>query len=453
MTILDITTPSSCLSTPMNMKDSTGHTVSGATLAALDHLENALHQLRCFIGDPVASCDAALAAAPEMPMGHLLHAYLHLLGTEPTGLAVARESHRKALVLPMTERERGHLAAVGELVHGRWRSAGRLLEDVSIDAPIDALALQVGHQIDFFTGDSRMLHGRIARALPAWSPAVPGYHAVLGMMAFGLEETGRYAGAERFGRECVELEPRDGWGQHAVAHVMEMQGRRTEGVAWMRGNAPAWSEGSFLAVHNWWHLALFHLGLDQIDEVLALLDGPICGAESAVVLDMIDASALLWRLHLRGIDVGERWHALAERWSPLATAGNYAFNDMHAMMAFVGSGRAVCADALLGAQAAATEADNDNADFTLEVGHSATRAIKAFADGQYAQAARLLRSIRSVAHRFGGSHAQRDVIDLTLIEAARRGGQRRLAQALIDERANAQVAGDATALRGSRVAS
>ena len=63
-----------------------------------------------------------------------------------------------------------------------------------------------------------------------------------------------------------------------MAHVLEMQNRRRDGIAWMTQDPPAWSEGSFFAVHNWWHLALFHLGLDQIDEVLALLRRSACWA-------------------------------------------------------------------------------------------------------------------------------------------------------------------------------
>ncbi len=267
---------------------------------------------------------------------------------------------------------------------------------------------------------------------------MPGYHAVLGMHAFGLEETGDYARAEAQGRLSVELEPRDGWGQHAVAHVMEMQGRRREGIAWMRANPDAWSRDSFFAVHNWWHLALFHLGLDEVDEVLALFDGPVYGKASTVILDMVDASALLWRLHLRGVDVGERWSVVADNWAPLAGAGNYAFNDVHAVMAFVGAGRTAAVEAVLEAQRAAMDSDGDNAAFTREVGHSVTRAIKAFGDGDYAETVRLLRPVRSYAHRFGGSHAQRDVIDLTLIEAATRAGQDRLAAALLAERASAK---------------
>jgi hypothetical protein len=420
------------------MKDSAGFELSGASARGLDALEQGLHELRCYIGDPVATVGRALAESPELLMAYVLKAYLHLMGTELQGMPIARTALQAAQTLPANDRERRHLEAIRHLVEGRWRAAGLVLEDLSIDYPRDALALQSGHQIDFFTGDSRMLRDRIARALAAWSRSVPGYHAVLGMHAFGLEETGDYARAEAQGRLSVELEPRDGWGQHAVAHVMEMQGRRRDGIAWMRANPDAWSRESFFAVHNWWHVALFHLGLDEVDEVLALFDGPIYGKASNIVLEMIDASALLWRLTLRGVDVGNRWNTVADNWEPIATAGNYAFNDMHAMMAFVGAGRHAAAEQIIETQRAAMESMGDNAQFTREVGHPATRAIKTFGEGDYRETIRLLRPIRSYAHRFGGSHAQRDLIDLTLIEAASRADEDRLAAALLAERALAK---------------
>ena len=255
------------------------------------------------------------------------------------------------------------------------------------------------------------------------------------MLAFGLEETGDYARAEALGRRSVELEPRDAWGRHAVAHVMEMQNRRADGVAWLAPNAQTWSEGSFFAIHNWWHLALFHLGLDQLDEVMALLDERVLGTASPVVLDMIDASALLWRLQLRGVPVGDRWHALADRWLALGDASSYAFNDLHAMIALVGADRMGEAARLLAAQRRALERDDDNGIFLREVGVPATEAIHDFALGRFADAAEKLRRVRPVAAQFGGSHAQRDLIDLTLIAAAERGGNPPLADALKRERA------------------
>src|SRR5690606_17333985 len=168
----------------MTMRDYSNQPVSGATAESRDAFEQACHQLRCYVADPVASVDRALAASPGMTMAHALRAWLHLLGTEPGGLPVARESLRAAQALPANARERGHLRAIGLMVEGHWTKAARTLEDVSIDAPHDALALQAGHLLDFFTGDARMLRDRIARALPAWDPGRPGHHAVLGMYAF-----------------------------------------------------------------------------------------------------------------------------------------------------------------------------------------------------------------------------------------------------------------------------
>jgi hypothetical protein len=283
-----------------------------------------------------------------------------------------------------------------------------------------------------------MLRDRVSRALPAWSKVVPGYHNVLGMHAFGLEEMGQYAQAEASGRAAVEHDAHDSWAQHAVAHVLEMQGRQHEGIDWMTVNTEAWSKENFFAVHNWWHLALYHLELGETDEVLKLFDGPIYGARSQVIMDMVDASALLWRLHLRGVDVGDRWQYVADAWAPVADAGIYAFNDAHAMMAFVGAGRRDLMQRVLDAQAAAMQRTGDNAAFTREVGQPLAKSIKAFGNGDYAEAVRLIRPVRGIAARFGGSHAQRDVFDLTLVEAAFRSGQRELARAHSAERIHAK---------------
>ena len=100
---------------------------------------------------------------------------------------------------------------------------------------------------------------------------------------------------------------------------------------------------------------------------------------------MLDASALLWRLHCSGVDVGDRWAALAANWAPKAKDGNYAFNDAHAMMAFVGAGLDEPARLLLEAQDEAMGGTDDNAAFTREVGQPVTRAIKAFGEGDYAR--------------------------------------------------------------------
>lgn len=416
------------------MKDCRGDNVTGANRAGLELYEKALAGLQCYAGDPMATIDAAIAAAPDFVMAHVLKAYLLLGGTEAASLPAARAALAAAANAARNERETMHLAAGDALVRGEYDLAAQRFEDILLAHPRDALALQLAHVFDFFRGDSRSLRDRVARVLPEWSPDLPGYHAVLGMYAFGLEECGQYDKAETVGREAVERNRRDTWAHHAVAHVMEMQGRRDDGIAWMTSREAQWAPDSFFAVHNWWHLALFHLDRDEVERVLALYDGPIRVGRSKVVLDMIDAAALLWRLHLRGIELGARWDEIADTWAPLAEDGFYAFNDAHAVMAFAGANRWDLVDATLAAQLRRIEGRGSNAAMTREVGLPVCRALAAFGRGDYASTVDLLRPVRNIAARFGGSHAQRDLLDLTLIEAARRDGQHSLVRALAHER-------------------
>jgi tetratricopeptide (TPR) repeat protein len=284
-------------------------------------------------------------------------------------------------------------------------------------------------------GQSQTLRDRVARVLPYWSDSTPGYGYVLGMHAFGLEECGDYVRAEQAGRHALEVNARDPWAVHAVAHVMEMQGRLPEGIEWLESRAPDWSVDNGFAFHNWWHLALYYLDLGQTAKVLELYDQRIRPGRSQAILEMIDATAMLWRLHLRGVDVGERWKELADAWEPLAADAHYAFNDVHAMMAFVADRREEAARTLLASlRARADQSNGTNATMTREVGLPVCVALRAFGRGEWDVVIEMLRPVRLVAQRAGGSHAQRDILSLTLIEAALRGGEAKLARALAAER-------------------
>ncbi|MBI5941188.1 MAG: tetratricopeptide repeat protein [Caulobacterales bacterium] len=407
---------------------------TGASEAALDLYEATLRGHQCFAGDPIRNLRKAVADSPDFVMARVFTGYLYASGTDAAALPSALAAHAAVVDLPANDREAGHVAALGKMARGELAEAAKSLSEVSAKYPRDALALQIGQLLDFLRGDSRGLRDRIGAALPHWDETMPGYHAVLGMHAFGLEETGHYAAAEATGRRAIDLEPRNGWAQHAVAHVMEMQDRREEGVAWMRGAIPNWTGDSYFQVHNWWHLALFHLGLGQTDEVLALYDGPLWGERSTLAYDMVDASALLWRLRVMGVDVGDRWQALADAWEPAVAESTYAFNDAHAAMAFVGAGRSDALAALRAAQRRAAERPGDNAAF-LAVAEPVVRGLAAYGEGDWRGTVEALQPVRATAHRFGGSHAQRDVIDLTLLEAARRAGDAGMAAAIEADRA------------------
>jgi tetratricopeptide (TPR) repeat protein len=414
--------------------DRQGNPLPGATAAAAERFDRAVEAFNLYRGDPIALADEAIDAAPGCAMAHVLKGHLLATATEPAAVREAASIVDQLRSLSLGAREASHLSALEQIVAGNWTAAGLVLDRHNARFPHDLIALQVGHLVDFYRANARNLRDRIARALAEWGPERPGYSFVLGMYAFGLEETGDYAQAEEMGRRALDLEPYDSWAHHAVAHVMEMQGRAEDGLGWMIAREPYWSaEDNFFQVHNWWHRALFHLDLEQVERVLELYDTRIRRTPSPVVLDLIDASALLWRLQLGGSDVGERWHELADTWDRHADGRTYPFNDWHAAMAYLGAGRSGDVDRLL----AQYRDDNSGTEVSAWARQTAVPLIEGFAAfhaGDYPTAADRLFGARHIANTFGGSHAQRDVIDWTLTEAAVRGGLDDLARALAGER-------------------
>ncbi|GGO77135.1 tetratricopeptide repeat protein 38 family protein [Marinobacterium nitratireducens] len=415
--------------------DLQGHPLSGASLAAVEDYEAAVRAFNIYRGDPVALIDSAIEQAPEFSMALLLKAWLYAVATEPEANVAAQGFVDRLDGLSLNEREASLAGALRPLLAGNWTESAQRLDLHSARYPLDIVALQCGHLLDFYRASARDLRDRIHRALPKWSASVPGYSIVLGMRAFGLEECGDYGRAEAVGREAVALEPLDCWAHHAVAHVMEMQGRAEDGIGWMTTREPCWSgDDNFFRVHNWWHSALYHLDLGRVDEAVALYDGPVREDRSKVALDMVDGSALLWRLSMLGVEVGNRWQELADTWDLHADGRLYPFNDWHAVMAYLGAGRDRDVDRILSALRTANGNQPDVTRWARETGLPLVEGFVAFWRGDYALSAELLHNARYIANSFGGSHAQRDIIDWTLTEAALRGGLRDLAEAMSNER-------------------
>ncbi|MFO1190343.1 MAG: tetratricopeptide repeat protein [Alphaproteobacteria bacterium] len=417
------------------LTDQHGNSVTGATPEAVALYDQAVSSFNIYRGDPIGLLDRAMAAAPAFAMAPIMKAHILALATEPQATAEARSIVARIKTMAISEREASHVAALDLLLAGNWTAAALVLDRHNAQFPHDMLALQSGHQMDFYRASARNLRDRIARVLPKWLPGQPGYSILLGMYAFGLEETADYARAEAVGRQAVETQPLDCWAHHAVAHVMEMQGRAEDGIGWMIAREPWWSgDDNFFKVHLWWHKALYHLDLGQIEAAVALYDGPIRKGRSAVALDLVDASALLWRLHVLGHDVGRRWQDLAELWDRHADGKLYPFNDWHAVMAYLGAGRNDDVARIIETYRSNSADRSEVAAWARAAGMALVEGFAAFWHADYETAAERLYGARSIANHFGGSHAQRDIIDWTLTEAAMRGRLGGLAQALANER-------------------
>jgi len=392
--------------------------------------EQAVREYQSYVGDPTATLDRALADQPDFVLAHLFKAAVLASFNERRFFEQARASIATAEALlaklerdePARVRERGLLAACKLLVDGDSTGACLAFDRVLVEFPCDIVALQTAHLFDFARGDAKNLRDRLTRVLPSWSESMTGYSYVLGMRAFGLEECNQYDEARASAERALELERTDAWAVHAIVHVNEMRGRVDDGIRFLESREADWAPHNGFAFHNFWHLALFNLEHGNTARVLELYDQRVYPEPSDIALQMVDASSLLWRLYLRGVDVGQRFERVADVWQTKLDGerGFYAFNDVHAMMAFAATGRHDLVARLARDLEAPTT--GTNAMMAREVGIPVARALAHFATGSYERCIDELVPVREIANRFGGSHAQRDLLTLTLIEAARRSG-------------------------------
>ena len=419
----------------MKLQDQHGLALSTSSVSSATAYDAALDLFNSWRMDPLALLAPVLADDPDFISGHLLQAGLMLSAFELPLLAAAAESLKLAAASrhAPTAREQSLLAALSVWAGGDMDSALSRLDRHLADHPRDLLALQLAHVGDLVLGRTTMLRDRIARVRGHWSEEDAGYGYVLGMLAFGLEENFAFERAESLGRRAVELNAHDAWAVHAVAHVCEMQGRAADGITWMNATRPAWRSDNGMAVHNHWHLALMHLAQGDRAAALALYDEAVAPAAEALTMNLADASSLLWRLQLRGVDVGTRWSALAQRWRAQGVWGTSAFFDMHAAMVFAAAGDGTSVEALRTAAGAAAVATPSGDAIWRRLMLPVIDGFTALLDGQPARCAELLLPLLPVTQPMGGSHAQRQVLLLTALEAARRSGNRALAEALAAE--------------------
>lgn len=421
----------------MAITDSRGVPVSSDNRSLIEAMELAHEAALSFVGSPVDDMVAVLGDNPDFVMGHCFVAGMltQAMETRIYDDMVRHLEAAEALWDRANDRERGHVTAIRAWVNGDFHAAVQAWDAVLVEYPLDLLALQLAHLSDVLLGDTVNQRDRVARVFPAWDENVPGYGYVLGFYAFGLEENRDYSQAEEFGRRAVALNPRDGYSIHAVAHVMEMQGRQAGGIWWMTSREKDWATSNF-ANHLWWHLSLYHLDLGQVDRVLEIHDSKLRSADpSHEKYEELDSTALLWRLKLLDVDVGDRWSRLADKWEASAADTLYAFNDVHAMMTFAADNRRDAIAAVMNANERYLDDANDaNVAMTRIVGMPFSRAIVAFCEGRYGDVVDLLLPIRYRTQYLGGSHAQRDIIAWTLVEAALRARRFKLALALANER-------------------
>ena len=380
---------------------------------------------------------ALLAAEPEFAMAHAMKGLACLMLGRRELVQTARDAHGEAVRLVAQggalERERLWVQALGDWLDGRPSAAIKRMEDCLTLAPTDTISMKLSHGIRFMLGDGHGMLRSVENTLPAHGPDHPLYGYVLGCHAFALEETGQYDRAERQGLRGLHFARDDAWGLHAVAHVYDMTHLTDQGIALIDSNAAAWDHCNNFRFHVWWHKALLHLDQGDIATVLDLYDTKVRDEKTDDYRDFSNASSLLMRLEIEGIDVGDRWVELADLAEKRTDDGCLTFADMHYMLALIGE-RPEAANRLMARVAADAGPQDDTSAVMMTPGMATSEGLAAFGDANYDLAFTHLQRAQPDFQTMGGSHAQRDIFERLTIEAALRAGRANEAKTLLHAR-------------------
>ncbi|KNG93165.1 hypothetical protein ATO11_14360 [Pseudaestuariivita atlantica] len=383
-------------------------------------------------------------ADPDMPMARIGKGYLaKLMGSASHSARADKVSAGMGAHLEQVganDRERRHAAALAAWCAGDLDRTTRIWEDILLDHPMDGLALRLAHFTHFYSGDGRRMRDSLARVLPLWSEDHPNYGYLQGMYAFGLEEAGEYDKAERYGRAAVARNRQDAWSVHAVAHVLEMTERHEDGIAWVAELEDGWSTTNNFRFHLYWHKCLYHLERGEFDEVLRIYDAQVASdITSDFYLDICNCSSLLWRLEMFGVDVGDRWTALAEVARTHLADRDLIFVSLHYLMALIANGDMVAAEQMMDSLRTWSTLDDTQARICADVGLAIADGLKLARGGRHAEAVTVMEPVRYALARIGGSKAQRDVFMMILLDAAKASNDALVARALFAERLGDKV--------------
>jgi len=402
------------------VKDGQGLEVANADASAIEALDFLREEWLVFgkrfdrfmtVADAEERCALLTVLAANLVLSMNSH--------EGHALAAAYMARARAMPGPGA-REKAWIEATDAWLAGDGASSLAIHERLVAEWPCDLLAGKLGQLHAFNRGDAEALL-RIGELLFAANEDNP---YVRGMYAFGLEECNRIDEAEAQARKAIEMQRKNPWAHHALAHCLEARGRLVEGVAFLQSVSDTWEDcNSFMYTHNWWHLALFLIDLDRLDEALALFDGRVWGVWKEFSEDQINAISLLARLELRGVDVGARWADVASYVEQRLHDHFVPFLDLQYLYALARAGKqSAVTEMLASLEDRAERAKPFEREAWADCAVPAAHGLAAHARGDFAEAARLLGQAMPHLQPIGGSIAQRALFGAIHLDALIRSG-------------------------------
>jgi hypothetical protein len=314
----------------------------------------------------------------------------------------------------------------------------RLCDQVSDEFPRDLAVVKLHQYFEFNRGNAPAML-RVALKVRAANAEVPYIH---GMAAFGYEQCHLLAEAEAAARQALAMRRKEPWAQHALAHVMLTRGEIDAGAAFLESMADTWTGlNSFMLTHLWWHLALFYISQGRVSAALAAYDDHCWSVAKNYSQDQIGAISLLARFEMAGIEVGSRWTDLGTHLAARARDTTLPFLTVQYLYGLARAGRPEAAELLDAVRRHAGEAPAFSREVWAAVALPASEGLYAHARGDHERAWQYLAVAVPRMAEAGGSHAQRDLFEQILLDAALRSGRLVTAQQLLELRRHADPDG------------
>jgi len=415
--------------------DRLGLELTTSDRAAAAYVEGVDRMLAAWPGAQECLRDA-LDLDPKFALGHAAMARLLQMGGR---LTEARDAATQARSLAgaATRRERQHVETIALLVHGAASDSLKAVEQHVEEFPSDSLALSLAlGAFGLYAFSGRKDHDAVRLALcERLAPRQPGDDWwFLSYLGWGHTEAGNLEIGQRITRKGFELRRENAHGAHALAHSFHECGQHEAAVEHLDGWLPDYDAGGQLHCHINWHRALLDVQAGNIDAALMRLREAMHPglSRSPPINVMTDGASLLWRIMLYHDAPPELpWHELTAFGESTWPRPAVPFIDVHCAMAAAADADDGAASRRAGALAAMHDEGR------LPQGALPARlceACHAYARGDHARAADLIEAVLPELARLGGSHAQREVHEETLIAACLRAGRKQRARQLIEGR-------------------
>jgi tetratricopeptide (TPR) repeat protein len=414
----------------MSLTDRYGLTLSTSSAGAARNYQDGMDKLLSYGLGADQSFAAAGAADEGFALAHAGAALFSLFQGDGVAAKAAIERAR-GLTAGVTRRERQHVEALAAIAGGEAARGLALIEEHVKEFPRDALLVnQAGSTIGLGgRADREALRVGFVEALAGAYGDDWWYQSALG---FTYHEVGRYEESRRLSERSLAQYPGNANASHNIAHVCYETVDNEGGIALLTDWLGGYDRRAPFHCHLAWHVALFELQCGRPEQALTIYERDIAPSSNPR-LAMIDGSALLWRFGLYDYQKGPLpWRRLADLAARVTRPG-FIFGDVHAALVYASAGDGAAMSALI----TGLEALHDKGHpIAGSVALPLVRAVGAYVAGDYAGALALMESVDGEIHRVGGSHAQWELFEETMVVCLLRLGRLERAERLIRRRLN-----------------